>query len=210
MPDSFRYPVPAARGRAETVVDRSRFICSLARATTPEEAQAFTRAIHAEFPGATHHCWAYVAGAPGSTGQIGMSDDGEPHGTAGRPMLTVLLHSGVGEVAAVVTRYYGGTKLGTGGLARAYSTAVQAALRELETVERVELIALTIVIGYPHISAVLHLLPDFEATVTSERFGEDITLGLTAPRQHDSPLRRALVNATHGVVIFDDGPVGVP
>jgi putative IMPACT (imprinted ancient) family translation regulator len=98
-----RYPIPADRARAEDLIDRSRFICSVARAETAADAQAFIREISAEFPDATHHCWAYVAGPPGSTTHIGMSDDGEPHGTAGRPMLTVLLHANLGEVVAVVT-----------------------------------------------------------------------------------------------------------
>jgi uncharacterized YigZ family protein len=207
MTDSSRYPVPATRCRAELVVDRSRFICSLARASTPEDAQAFVRDIQAEFAGATHHCWAYVAGAPSSTIRIGMSDDGEPHGTAGRPMLTVLLHSGVGEIAAVVTRYYGGTKLGTGGLARAYSGAVQAALGALVTHERVEFLLLTVRLGYPYISAVRHLLPSFEATLSSERFAEDVTFDLQAPTEHLPALRAAIANATQGSAIFpDDGP----
>ncbi|NCW45442.1 MAG: YigZ family protein, partial [Gemmatimonadaceae bacterium] len=113
---SARYQVPRERHRVEQVIDRSRFICTVERVQSVEEAQAFVRAMNAEFADATHNCWAYVVGAPGSTDRIGMSDDGEPHGTAGRPMLTVLQHCGVGEIAAVVTRYYGGTKLGTGGL----------------------------------------------------------------------------------------------
>lgn len=207
MTDAFRYPVPATRCRAELVVDRSRFICSLSRAVAPDEAQAFVRDIQSEFPGATHHCWAYVAGAPNSTLRIGMSDDGEPHGTAGRPMLTVLLHSGVGEIAAVVTRFYGGTKLGTGGLARAYSGAVQAALRALETRERVEFVLLAVVVTYPQVSAVLHLLPRFEATLASERFDEAVTFGLQAPRAHRTALRAAIANATQGSAIFLDDPL---
>src|SRR6185437_606076 len=103
----------------------------IARVSTPDEAQLLVRELDVEFSDATHNCWAYVAGPPGSTSRVGMSDAGEPHGTAGRPMLTVLLHSGVGEIAAVVTRYYGGTKLGTGGLVKAYGGSVQLALESL-------------------------------------------------------------------------------
>src|SRR4051812_15595551 len=93
-----RYPVPEARHRTTQTIERSRFICTLARAETVEDAQGFIREMSDEFPDASHNCWAYVVGAPGSTGRVGMSDAGEPHGTAGRPMLTVLLHSGVGEI----------------------------------------------------------------------------------------------------------------
>ena len=110
MTASSRYPVPAATHRVEQEISRSRFITTIGRASTVEEAQAFIRAVADEFRDATHNCWAYVVGPPGDTGRIGMSDAGEPHGTAGRPMLNALLHAPVGDVVAVVTRYYGGTQ----------------------------------------------------------------------------------------------------
>ncbi|MBI3789360.1 MAG: YigZ family protein, partial [Gemmatimonadetes bacterium] len=137
-----RYPIPAGRHRAEQVIDRSRFVATLDRAATPDEAHEVLRAVAAEFDDATHHALAFVAGPPGSTTHVGMSDAGEPHGTAGRPMLTVLLHGGVGDIVAVCTRWYGGTKLGTGGLARAYGGTVQLALATLPRSEKVELVAL--------------------------------------------------------------------
>src|SRR5512136_3037013 len=132
-----RYPVPAGSARVEETILRSRFIASAAPAATVEEARAFVAALRAEFSDATHNCYAYVAGPPGSTAQVGMSDDGEPGGTAGRPMLAVLLGSGVGDLVAVVTRFFGGTKLGTGGLVRAYSGGVKAALAQLPLQEKV-------------------------------------------------------------------------
>ena len=204
MADPLRYPIPAARCRAEVSIDRSRFVCSLARAESPELAQAFIGEIAAEFDDATHNCWAYVVGAPGSTARIGMSDDGEPHGAAGRPMLTVLLHSGVGEVVAVVTRYYGGTKLGTGGLVRAYSHAVQSALAILPQRERVDYAALTVSIGYAQLSAVQHPLPAFEAEIVSEAFAEQVTLNLRVPVQQLQALRIAIGNATSGQAVFTE------
>jgi uncharacterized YigZ family protein len=199
-----RYPIPADRARAEDVIDRSRFICSVARAETAADAQAFIREISAEFPDATHHCWAYVAGPPGSTTHIGMSDDGEPHGTAGRPMLTVLLHANLGEVVAVVTRYYGGVKLGTGGLARAYAGAVQSGLAVTPTRERVEYGALRVTVSYANFSAVQHLLAAHEATVLEEQFTEQVTLGLQVPLPHLPALRAAIGNATSGQAVFSD------
>lgn len=122
---------PGAFHRAEETVRRSRFIVTMARVSSPEEAKAFIDRIREEHAGATHNCWAYNAGAPGDTAQVGASDDGEPKGTAGRPMLTALLHSDVGEVAAVVTRYFGGILLGTGGLVRAYQGSVKLGLEGL-------------------------------------------------------------------------------
>lgn len=130
MTDAYKVPdlAPGAFHRAEETVRRSRFIVTMARVSSPEEAKAFIDRIREEHAGATHNCWAYNAGAPGDTAQVGASDDGEPKGTAGRPMLTALLHSDVGEVAAVVTRYFGGILLGTGGLVRAYQGSVKLGL----------------------------------------------------------------------------------
>src|SRR5512146_1043212 len=133
-----RYPIPARAHRTQEEIKRSRFITTLGAAATAEAASEFVALVTAEFPDATHNCWAFVAGPPGSTDRIGMSDAGEPHGTAGRPMLNALLHGRVGDIVAVVTRYYGGTKLGTGGLVRAYAGCVQHALETLPTTERVE------------------------------------------------------------------------
>lgn len=198
MADALRYPIPAARVRAELAIERSRFICTVTHADTPQAAHAFVREIQGEFPDATHNCWAFVAGPPASSARIGMSDDGEPHGTAGRPMLTVLLHSGVGEVAAVVTRYYGGTKLGTGGLARAYAGAVQEALARLSRRERVETTDLAVVVDYAHFAAVRHALPSLEAEVLGEDFGAEVTLSLRVPVARLGELRLAIGNAAGG------------
>ena len=201
-----RYPVPAGRHRVEQSIERSRFVCTLARVGTPEEAQALIREINAEFPDATHNCWAYVAGPPGSTGRVGMSDAGEPHGTAGRPMLTVLLHSGIGEIAAVVTRYYGGTKLGTGGLARAYGGTVQLALGSMPRSERVEKIDLAVVIPYTAISAVQQLFPAFEVEIVSEEYGADVRYRIRAPKGAVRDLVAGLLDATRGQAAIREEP----
>jgi uncharacterized YigZ family protein len=199
-----RYVVPAARHRVEHVIDRSRFICTLQRVEAPEDAQAFIREMNAEFADATHNCWAYVAGAPGDTGRIGMSDAGEPHGTAGRPMLTVLLHSGVGEIAAVVTRYYGGIKLGTGGLVKAYGGTVQLALDTLPRTERVDLVDAVVTIGYGAVSAAQQLFAAHEATVVDVVYGVDVRYDVRVPRPSVDGLRTALADATRGDARFED------
>src|ERR1051325_1555091 len=143
-----RYPIPAETHRTREEIERSKFITTVAPAPSIDEAQAFIASIRDEFPDATHNCWAYVVGPPGSTARIGLSDDGEPRGTAGRPMLTALLHGGVGDVAAVVTRYFGGVKLGTGGLVRAYGGCLQRALLTLPRAERVDWVTLLALVGY--------------------------------------------------------------
>jgi uncharacterized YigZ family protein len=198
MARATRYPVPAAQCRVEDRVQNSRFIATLAPAATADDAHALVDSLRAEFPDATHHCLAYVAGPPGSTGAIGSSDDGEPGGTAGRPMLTVLLNSGVGDVAVVVTRYFGGVKLGKGGLVRAYSGAVQHALREAATVLRVELVDARVRFPYPHTDAVRRALAREEATITGEKFGDDVELAVRVAEDRVDALRQILADVTAG------------
>lgn len=198
-----RYPVPERRHRVEQTIDRSRFICTIERAASPEEAQAFVREMNAEFADATHNCWAYVAGPPGSTSRVGMSDAGEPHGTAGRPMLTVLLHSGVGEIAAVVTRYYGGIKLGTGGLVKAYGGTVQAALETLPRAERVDYVGATLTVGYAAVTVMQQLLASLDVRVDGEEYGVDVVYRLRIPRPNVERLGAAAADATRGEARLD-------
>lgn len=195
-----RYPIPADRARIEEVISRSRFIATAAAAATVEEARAFVAAIRSEYPDATHNCFAYVVGPPGSTAQAGMSDDGEPAGTAGRPMLAVLLGSGVGDVAVVVTRYFGGTKLGTGGLVRAYSGGVKAVLKALPTREKVTLRTLLASGPYTWVTQVMRLLPGFEAQVMNQEFAAAVTWQIAAPEERIHALAAALVELSHGEI----------
>jgi len=195
-----RYPIPASQVRIEETILRSRFITTLAPAPTVDAARAFVAAVRAEFSDATHNCWAYVVGAPGSTAQIGMSDDGEPAGTAGKPMLNVLLGSGVGDVAAVVTRYFGGAKLGTGGLVRAYSGGVKAALLQLPVIEKVERVLLQVILPYRLYQPVERLLPAFEAEVIDSQFAAEVTLRVRLPVEHANDWRGALRELSADVI----------
>lgn len=205
-----RYPIPAERHRHEHVVERSRFICTLAPAASAAEAHAVLREVAAEMPDAHHHCWAFVAGPPGNTDLVGSNDDGEPRGTAGRPMLVALLHSGVGEIVAVVTRYFGGVKLGTGGLARAYGGVVQAAIATMPRVDRVATTPCAVTLAYAHMAAVQHLLPRFGATIQAQRFDDAVHLELRVPVEQAEALVQALGDATRGAadVRFEDPAVG--
>ena len=199
-----RYPIPAQRHRVEETIRRSRFITTVDYAPTVEAARAFIDAIRAEFADATHNCWAYLVGPPGSTAQIGYSDDGEPHGTAGKPMFTVLQHSGLGDIVAVVTRYFGGTKLGKGGLVRAYSGGVQHALETLPTREFAPTVNLAVIIDYAHITPVQRLLPEFEAEIVDQDYATDVTLRLRLPIEQSKPLKERLVALTNGQVLIED------
>jgi uncharacterized YigZ family protein len=207
--DDERYAIPGDERREEQIIQRSRFVATVAEAATVEDAIQFVRRVAADFPDATHNCWAYAVGRPGSTDRVGMSDDGEPHGTAGRPMLSVLLHSGLGDVAAVVTRYYGGTKLGTGGLVRAYSSTLQLALDAVPRAERITLAGLSVVFAYPHLTRIRMLLPAFEAVETGQDFGTDVTLALRLPASRVEALRVALADATRGECVVEPTDPGL-
>lgn len=198
MTSSSRYPVPAGRARVEEVISRSRFITTAGPAASVEEAKAFIAEIRAEFADATHNCYAFAAGPPGSTAMAGMSDDGEPGGTAGRPMLAVVLGSGVGDLVVVVTRYYGGTKLGTGGLVRAYSGGVKAALEVLPVWEKVSYRVMLVSGPYSYVTPLERLLPGFEATLVSRDFAADVTWQIQAPEEQIEPLATALVELSRG------------
>ena len=193
-----RYAVPAGRHRVEQTINRSRFICTISRTETAADAQSLVRELSAEFADATHSCWAYVAGPAGSTNLVGMSDAGEPHGTAGRPMLTVLLHSGVGEIAAVVTRYYGGTRLGTGGLVKAYGGTVQLALENLTVVQRVDLVEATVTIAYTSISMVQQAIAALDAEIVAEEYAVAVQYRVRVPLGNMEALRSAVADATRG------------
>ncbi|HIU84518.1 MAG TPA: YigZ family protein [Candidatus Aphodousia gallistercoris] len=172
---------PGQIHRAEETIHRSRFIVTIARVTSPEEAKAFIEEVRTEHAQATHNCWAFVAGSPGSTAHVGASDDGEPKGTAGRPMLTVLLHCGVGEIAAVVTRYFGGILLGTGGLVRAYQGLVKLGLESLPLRERVPSQIVRITLEHRFVNIALRAFEDARAMIRAKDFGMDVTFELDVP-----------------------------
>lgn len=198
MPKPSRYLVPAAPARAEITIERSRFIASLERAQSPEQAREVVARISAQFADATHNCWAYNAGPPDDTAQVGMSDDGEPHGTAGRPMLNALLHSQCGEVCVVVTRYFGGVKLGKGGLVRAYTQAVQAALEAAEFMERIDYVHISVQLDYEFHEPLKRLYPQFEVEVLGEEFTAGVRHKLRLPEERELALRRAISENTSG------------
>lgn len=198
MSASRRYPVPAARVRVEDRIEQSVFIATLGMAASVDDAKALLESVRQEFPDATHHCYAWVIGSPGSTTNTAASDDGEPSGTAGRPMLKVLLNSGVGDVVAVVTRYFGGVKLGTGGLVRAYSGAVQHALRETKTREHVDLVNVQVIVPYPAVDAAQRVLQSEGARVIAQAFSTNVALLVRMPVDREQEIARALADATNG------------
>lgn len=199
-----RYSIPGAHyHRVTATITKSRFIATLGHASTQAMARTFVEATKAEFPDATHNCWAFAAGPPGDTAHIGCSDDGEPHNTAGRPMLQTLLHSEVGEIVAVVTRYFGGTKLGTGGLVRAYAHMVKQSLESLPVVEKIEKAHIKVIIDYASIDPLKQLLPGHEAVIIAERYAADASFVLELPVEHKRRMISSLQEATQGALLLE-------
>ena len=198
-----RYAITSRIYRVEELIQRSRFITTAAHAPDANAANAFVDSVRELFPDATHHCWAFVAGPPGSTAHIGMSDDGEPHGIAGRPMLTVLLHSGVGEVVTVCTRYFGGVKLGTGGLSRAYAGGVKLLLQTLPTELKIKRVHVSVRVAYPHVESLQRLLDDLEVVVEHEEYGEEVRYQIAVPVMTLETLREQLAQLTSGEGILE-------
>ncbi|MCL4506579.1 MAG: YigZ family protein [Chloroflexi bacterium] len=172
-----RYPIPGAETRVETTVVNSRFICSVGEARTVEDAVAFIRRIKAEYGDASSHAYAYHVGY-GASVTDGCNDGGEPGGTAGRPMLAVLQGSGLGDVVTVVSRWFGGTKLGTGGLVRAFSGALKAALAVLPRSERVERKTFLVEVPYPLYERLKLLVTAHHGALAGEEFGASVLLTL--------------------------------
>lgn len=145
-------------------------------------AKAFVESVRADHPDARHHCVAWVAGPPDDSQQLGFSDDGEPAGTAGKPMLAQLMGSGVGEITAVVVRYYGGILLGTGGLVKAYGGGVHQALAQLTTLRKTPLTAYTLQCEYGQLAGVEALLAQFSGNVVESEYLASVRLRVALPQ----------------------------
>jgi uncharacterized YigZ family protein len=191
------YLLPAKQTRSEIAVVNSRFIATLAPVFTVEEARAFVARIKAEFADASHNVPAYLVGH-GAVVTAHCHDDGEPSGTAGRPALAVLQGSGLGDAAVVVTRYFGGTKLGTGGLVRAYGDAVRAVLAVTPHAQRVATHTAMIALPYPLFEQVKLLISRYNGQILEEEFAADVTLTVRFRIAAFAPFQTELQELSHG------------
>lgn len=196
--------VPAGVTVFEQVIKKSRFITYIAQAADPEAAHAYINSIRQQYPDARHVCWAFIAGEVGTTPHVSCSDDGEPNGTAGKPMLNVLQHGGVGEVVAVVVRYFGGIKLGTGGLVRAYSSSVSEAMQRLTTVERIEQSCFTLELPYALEDVVRRTLQIHQTVIDAADYQQGLVLQCTCPTVQLSKLLTVLGNVGRGKIQVGD------
>ncbi|MFE3598197.1 YigZ family protein [Streptomyces sp. NPDC059096] len=198
-----QYRTVARAGVHETEVNRSRFLCALAPAATEEEAQEFVAGVRREHPTATHHCFAYVIGADASVQRA--SDDGEPGGTAGAPMLQMLMRREMRYTVAVVTRYYGGVKLGAGGLIRAYGGAVGEALDALGTRTRRRFRQVTVVVDHQRAGRLENDLRATGHAVREVRYAEAVTIELGLPDAEVDAFRGWLADTTAGTAALELG-----
>ena len=126
---------PESPAEFEFEIKKSRFIGLAVPATSREQALDYLADIKLKYPDARHHCWAYVVGDPNNAATMAANDDGEPSGTAGKPILNVLMHKQIGDIMLIVVRYFGGIKLGAGGLTRAYSQAADGVVQKLTLIK---------------------------------------------------------------------------
>ncbi|NJN17700.1 MAG: YigZ family protein [Oscillochloris sp.] len=200
--EAARYPIPIGPAHSEILVINSRFIAAAEYTPTVEAARAFIASVRAAEPGANHHCYAYLVGY-GASVTAGMSDDGEPGGTAGRPMLAVLRGADLGDVTVVVTRYFGGTLLGTGGLVRAYSDATRAVLALLERGERIARHETIVQVDYDIYAAVRRVLEDVGAEIADEAFAAQVQIVTRIPIAHYAQAAAALAELSAGRITLE-------
>ena len=192
--------VPYESARAEITVVNSRFISSLSPVDSVEAARDWVNSIKREFSDATHNVAAFVIGGGNSLTEF-CSDDGEPSGTSGRPLLAVVKGSGMGNIAVVVTRYFGGTLLGTGGLVKAYSEAGRSVLAKVRRAELVETLRLSFPASYHLFERVRLLAAECRATVVSEDFAEDVRLVVDVASEDYAAFADRLSEASSGALV---------
>lgn len=192
--DSYR--IPTKSGASEYVDKRSRFLGLVQPAGSEDEARAVIAACKKQYHDARHNCWCYLL----RDGTERYSDDGEPQGTAGMPILEVLRHENLTDCVCVVTRYFGGILLGTGGLVRAYTQGAQVAVAAAG-VQRMSLYTVALIAcPYNLYDIVTHLLPEYDCAVEETDYGADVTLTVTLPAGGEDRLNAGLAEATAGTV----------
>lgn len=196
---SERYLIPAKETRKEIRVANSRFIATIAPVFSVAEARTFIQRIREEYADASHHVPAFVVGhGPSVTAHC--NDDGEPSGTAGRPALAVLQGSELGDAAVVVTRYFGGTKLGTGGLVRAYGDAVRAVLASVPLAEKVTTHTVMLSVPYSLFEQTRLLIGSHAGLILDETFAADITLTAQFRAERFEAFTEGLQQLSHGTI----------
>jgi len=197
------YRVVYEGGEGEIVEKKSRFIATVKPVETEEEAVAFINEMKKKYWDARHNCSAFVIGANQELTRC--SDDGEPAQTAGRPMLDVLLKEGVTNVAVVVTRYFGGVLLGTGGLVRAYQKSVQEGLAASKIIEKRNGFLLYINTDYNGVGKLQYLFAQKEITIVESEYAADVTMTVLVPQERKEEIEKAVIEHTNGTARLEWG-----
>ncbi len=192
------YKILISGGEGEIIEKKSRFIATVRVVESEEEAQAFIEEMKKKYWDARHNCSAFVIGQRGELTRC--SDDGEPSGTAGRPMLEVLLGTGIRNIAVVVTRYFGGVLLGTGGLVRAYTQAVQEGLKNCETAVMRFGVRYKLITDYNGVGKILYLLSEKGIGQEESDYGENVTLQVMVPFEEAAAFVKDVTETTNGKV----------
>ncbi|MFD1392252.1 YigZ family protein [Lacticaseibacillus jixianensis] len=192
-------------GQAEEIIKKSRFVCAVAPIRSEDEAQAFIARIRAAHPKATHHVPVYMLGDDDHIQRA--NDDGEPSGTAGVPMLRTLQEMGLHDVAAVTTRYFGGIKLGAGGLIRAYAGSVTAAVQAAGISRRVAMRQMTLTVPYPQLDRLTHWLEGHHITISASDYQAVVALTIAVPETEADPVAAGITELTAGQVTPTRGPL---
>ena len=182
----------------EIVIQRSRFICTLKRIDGFDDALSFVKSVKKKYSDATHNCYAFISNAAGTEQRF--SDDGEPQGTAGQPMLEVLKKKGISMTAAVVTRYFGGVKLGAGGLVSAYTRAVAETVENAKIVKNVVGVSLEIKCGYEMYNALLQALKGKIFATLSTDFADNVKMTIAVPKEDADNIEKDITCALLGQV----------
>ncbi len=192
------YDVIAESFTIEEEIKKSRFITVLFSCSSEPDLKLALTNIKREYPGARHYCWAYVAAEPGNLFQCGSTDDGEPSGSAGRPMLAVLQGSSIGEIGVIVIRYFGGTKLGVGGLVRAYSAGIKRALPQLKTRIKQLRDETQLTCDYYQLPDIEHFLEKYECLIKEKVFTAQVELTIAVPKSKKEDVIQSILTLTQG------------
>ncbi len=186
---------------ARLEIKKSEFISYAYPVTTREQAMFHVEQLREKYPDARHHCWAYIIGDPDNTTSAGFDDDGEPSGTAGRPILNVLQHKSIGNVIIIVVRYFGGIKLGADGLTRAYASAAQAAVDEMRLQPYVPMAQVQILADFATEAQCRYIVEDLNGHVADVTYSKQVTLTVTLAEADIGTLKARL--AMDGRVLED-------
>ena len=190
-------------GRGEIVEKKSRFIAHVQAVGSVEEAQEFIEAVKKKYWDARHNCSAFSVGEMNPLTRC--SDDGEPGGTAGKPILEVIQGSGIRNIVIVVTRYFGGTLLGTGGLVRAYTEAAKAGIENAVIIEKIPATRMKLFTEYTDLGKIQYILAQNQVTVENTEYTDKVEIRALFPEKEKKALCRALTEGTGGRVHIEDG-----